>query len=68
MWNRNTSWSLWVPDITIKDVYGNPLQQPPAKPIKKIFANSKFSNATQYYTYDKIYSMQLDPIKVFNSE
>lgn len=66
MWNRNTSWSLWVPSVKIKDVYGNELTTPPAKPIKKIFANYKYSEANNFY--DDIFSIDIDSPKVFNSD
>jgi hypothetical protein len=66
MWNRNTSWSLWVPSVKIKDVYGNELTAPPAKPVKKIFANYKYSEANNFY--DDIFSIDIDSPKVFNSD
>ena len=65
MWNRNTSWSLWLPSITVKDVYGNVLTSPPAKPIKKIFANIKYSKNTIYQ--NSIYSIETDPLKAISS-
>lgn len=64
MWNRNTSLSLWLPDVTIKDVYGNDITVPPAKPIKKIFANIKYAKVTNYY--NNLYSLDVNPLKVVN--
>ena len=66
MWNRNTSLSLWVPGFEIKDVFGNTLTSPPAKPIKKIFANYKYSNNTNYYT--DIFNIGIENILVHSSD
>jgi hypothetical protein len=64
MWNRNTSLSLWVPGFKIRDVFGNVLTSPPAKPIKKIFANYKYSNTTNYY--NDIYNIDTDGLVVYS--
>jgi hypothetical protein len=66
MWNRNTSLSLWVPGFEIKDVFGNTLTSPPAKPIKKIFANYKYSNNTNYYI--DIFNIGIENILVHSSD
>ena len=71
MWNRNTSWSLWMPDIKIIDPLSNTddptyITEAPAKPIKKIFANWRYSSGTNYKTTP--YNMQTDAMSVYDSE
>jgi hypothetical protein len=56
MWNRDTSWSCYIPTINIK----NPIQlndetieylpYVPAIPKKKVFGNLKYSHTTNYQT------------------
>jgi hypothetical protein len=61
MWNRETSWSCYIPGINIidsvqlNDETTSYLQYIPAIPIKKIFSNLKYSHNTIYrpfYTLD----------------
>lgn len=68
MWNRETSWSCYIPGINIIDpVQLNDetisyLQYIPAVPIKKIFSNLKYSHNTVYQPF---YTLDIEQPKVY---
>ena len=82
MWNRDTSWSCYIPGINIVDpVSLRDTEQPtylqyiPGMPKKKIIANMKVSHNTTYHDYytdsdnkQEYFSMQIESPKLFNTE
>lgn len=72
MWNRNTSLSVWMPGLKIIDVYGEYVTSIPAKPVKKIFANYKYSQNTKYEIYKdgkpNVFKIDINTPILYNSD